>query len=223
MYISVAIDGPAGSGKSTITKRVAADLKYNYVDTGAMYRALTYKFLKNSLFELDERKVADILSKTKFEVNFDNNKQSVIVDDIDVTDNIRTNEISKYTSLFATSPAVRNYLIDIQRNLAKDYNVIMDGRDIGSYVLPNANVKIFLTASIKERARRRYTELSANDKNISLIELEKVIAERDYQDTNRKIAPLVQSKDAILVDTTNMTVEQVVKEIKRIIIEKIKR
>ncbi|MBF0713486.1 (d)CMP kinase [Gemella sp. GH3] len=222
MYISVAIDGPAGSGKSTITKQVASDLKYNYVDTGAMYRALTYKFLKNNLYELDEEKILNILDKTNLEVIFNDGKQLVIIDGNNVTDNIRTNEISKYTSLFATSRAVRNYLIDIQRDLAKDYNVIMDGRDIGSCVLPNANVKIYLTASIEERAKRRYNELSSRDKSISLEELKKIISERDYQDSNRKIAPLIKSADAILVDTTNMTISQVVIRIKDIIAEKIK-
>ena len=187
-YISVAVDGPAGSGKSTITKMVAKDLGYNYVDTGAMYRGLTYDFLKNNLTELDEKKIELLLSKVKF------------------------------TSLFAKSPAVREFLIDTQRNLAMSNNIIMDGRDIASVVLPNADVKIFLTASVEERARRRVLDFERQ--GVVDIDFDKVkadIAARDYQDENRDIAPLVKVDDAVLIDTTNLTITEVVEKMTELI------
>ena len=154
-YVSVAVDGPAGSGKSTITKMVAKSLGFNYVDTGAMYRALTFNFLSNNLSELDEERIKELLSTVQFRVEYIDGVQYVYVNNEEVSDKIRTAEVSQYTSLFAKSPAVREFLIDTQRNLAGSNNIIMDGRDIASVVLPNADVKIFLTASVEERARRR--------------------------------------------------------------------
>lgn len=217
-YISVAVDGPAGSGKSTITKMVAKDLGYNYVDTGAMYRGLTYDFLKNNLTELDEKKIELLLSKVKFEVKFIDRVQYVFVNDEDVSEKIRTAEVSKFTSLFAKSPAVREFLIDTQRNLAMSNNIIMDGRDIASVVLPNADVKIFLTASVEERARRRVLDFERQ--GVVDIDFDKVkadIAARDYQDENRDIAPLVKVDDAILIDTTNLSINEVVEKITELI------
>ena len=217
-YISVAVDGPAGSGKSTITKMVAKDLGYNYVDTGAMYRGLTYDFLKNNLTELDEKKIELLLSKVKFKVKFIDRVQYVFVNDEDVSEKIRTAEVSKFTSLFAKSPAVREFLIDTQRNLAMSNNIIMDGRDIASVVLPNADVKIFLTASVEERARRRV--LDFDRQGVVDIDFDKVkadIAARDYQDENRDIAPLVKVDDAVLIDTTNLTITEVVEKMTELI------
>ena len=217
-YISVAVDGPAGSGKSTITKMVAKNLGYNYVDTGAMYRGLTYDFLKNNLTELDEKKIELLLSKVKFEVKFIDRVQYVFVNDEDVSEKIRTAEVSKFTSLFAKSPAVREFLIDTQRNLAMSNNIIMDGRDIASVVLPNADVKIFLTASVEERARRRV--LDFDRQGVVDIDFDKVkadIAARDYQDENRDIAPLVKVDDAVLIDTTNLTITEVVEKMTELI------
>lgn len=217
-YISVAVDGPAGSGKSTITKTVAKDLGYNYVDTGAMYRGLTYDFLKNNLTELDEKKIELLLSKVKFEVKFIDGVQYVFVNGEDVSEKIRTAEVSKFTSLFAKSPAVREFLIDTQRNLAMSNNIIMDGRDIASVVLPNADVKIFLTASVEERARRRVLDFERQ--GVVDIDFDKVkadIAARDYQDENRDIAPLVKVDDAVLIDTTNLTITEVVEKMTELI------
>ena len=217
-YISVAVDGPAGSGKSTITKMVAKDLGYNYVDTGAMYRGLTYDFLKNNLTELDEKKIELLLSKVKFEVKFIDRVQYVFVNDEDVSEKIRTAEVSKFTSLFAKSPAVRKFLIDTQRTLAMSNNIIMDGRDIASVVLPNADVKIFLTASVEERARRRVLDFERQ--GVVDIDFDKVkadIAARDYQDENRDIAPLVKVDDAVLIDTTNLTITEVVEKMTELI------
>ena len=217
-YISVAVDGPAGSGKSTITKMVAKDLGYNYVDTGAMYRGLTYDFLKNNLTELDEKKIELLLSKVKFEVKFIDRVQYVFVNGEDVSEKIRTAEVSKFTSLFAKSPAVRKFLIDTQRNLAMSNNIIMDGRDIASVVLPNADVKIFLTASVEERARRRVLDFERQ--GVVDIDFDKVkadIAARDYQDENRDIAPLVKVDDAVLIDTTNLTITEVVEKMTELI------
>ena len=217
-YISVAVDGPAGSGKSTITKMVAKDLGYNYVDTGAMYRGLTYDFLKNNLTELDEKKIELLLSKVKFEVKFIDRVQYVFVNDEDVSEKIRTAEVSKFTSLFAKSPAVREFLIDTQRNLAMSNNIIMDGRDIASVVLPDADVKIFLTASVEERARRRVLDFERQ--GVVDIDFDKVkadIAARDYQDEKRDIAPLVKVDDAVLIDTTNLTITEVVEKMTELI------
>ena len=210
-YVSVAVDGPAGSGKSTITKMVAKSLGFNYVDTGAMYRALTFNFLSNNLSELDEERIKELLSTVQFRVEYIDGVQYVYVNNEEVSDKIRTAEVSQYTSLFAKSPAVREFLIDTQRNLAGSNNIIMDGRDIASVVLPNADVKIFLTASVEERARRRVLDFERQ--GIEKVDFEKVkedIKARDWQDENRDIAPLVKVESATLIDTTSLTIDEVV-------------
>ena len=210
-YVSVAVDGPAGSGKSTITKLVAKELGYNYVDTGAMYRALTYKFLSNGLKELEENDIKNLLENVDFRVEYVNGVQYVYVNDVEVSDKIRTAEVSKYTSLFAKPPAVREFLIDTQRNLAGTNNIIMDGRDIASVVLLNADVKIFLTASVEERARRRMLDFERQGiENVDFEKVKEDIKARDWQDENRDIAPLIKVESATLIDTTTMTIEEVV-------------
>ena len=210
-YVSGAVDGPAGSGKSTITKMVAEKLGFNYVDTGAMYRALTYNFLSNELKELEENKIKELLEDLDFRVEYVDGVQYVYVNDVEVSDKIRTAEVSKYTSLFAKSPAVREFLIDTQRNLAHTNNIIMDGRDIASVVLPNADVKIFLTASVEERARRRVLDFERQGlENVDFEKVKEDIKARDWQDENRDIAPLVKVDSATLVDTTSMTIDEVV-------------
>ena len=210
-YVSMAVDGPAGSGKSTITKMVAKSLGFNYVDTGAMYRALTFNFLSNGLDELEEEKIKELLSKTDFKVEYVDGVQYVYVNDEEVSDKIRTAEVSKFTSLFAKSPAVRDFLIDTQRNLANTNNIIMDGRDIASVVLPNADVKIFLTASVEERARRRVLDFERQGiENVDFEKVKEDIKARDWQDENRDIAPLVQVESATLLDTTSLTIDEVV-------------
>lgn len=217
-YVSVAVDGPAGSGKSTITKMVAKSLGFNYVDTGAMYRALTYNFLSNGLEELEEEKIKELLSKTNFKVEYVDGVQYVYVNDVEVSDKIRTAEVSKFTSLFAKSPAVRDFLIDTQRNLANTNNIIMDGRDIASVVLPNADVKIFLTASVEERARRRVLDFERQGiENVDFEKVKEDIKARDWQDENRDIAPLIKVESATLIDTTSLTIDEVVEKMTELV------
>ena len=217
-YVSVAVDGPAGSGKSTITKMVAKSLGFNYVDTGAMYRALTFNFLSNGLDELEEEKIKELLSKTNFKVEYVDGVQYVYVNDEEVSDKIRTAEVSKFTSLFAKSPAVRDFLIDTQRNLANTNNIIMDGRDIASVVLPNADVKIFLTASVEERARRRVLDFKRQGiENVDFEKVKEDIKARDWQDENRDIAPLIKVESATLIDTTSLTIDEVVEKMTELV------
>lgn len=217
-YVSVAVDGPAGSGKSTITKMVAKSLGFNYVDTGAMYRALTYNFLSNGLDELEEEEIKELLSKTDFKVEYVDGVQYVYVNDVEVSDKIRTAEVSKFTSLFAKSPAVRDFLIDTQRNLANTNNIIMDGRDIASVVLPNADVKIFLTASVEERARRRVLDFERQGiENVDFEKVKEDIKARDWQDENRDIAPLIKVESATLIDTTSLTINEVVEKMTELV------
>ena len=217
-YVSVAVDGPAGSGKSTITKMVAKSLGFNYVDTGAMYRALTYNFLSNGLDELEEEEIKELLSKTDFKVEYVDGVQYVYVNNEEVSDKIRTAEVSKFTSLFAKSPAVRDFLIDTQRNLANTINIIMDGRDIASVVLPNADVKIFLTASVEERARRRVLDFERQGiENVDFEKVKEDIKARDWQDENRDIAPLVKVESATLIDTTSLTIDEVVEKMTELV------
>ena len=204
----IAVDGPAGAGKSTVSKLCAARLGYTYIDTGAMYRAVALKVIQSGE-NLDENLIKDI------EIALDESGK-VFLDKIDVTKEIRTPEVSRGASDVAKFGFVRKKLTELQRKMAKRGKVIMDGRDIGTQVLPNADLKIFLTASVDERAKRRFLELKAKNFPANLDQIKNEIILRDKQDSEREIAPLAQADDAILLDSTNLTVEQVVNEILRL-------
>ncbi len=206
--ISIAIDGPAGAGKSTLSRTVAKKLGFIYVDTGALYRAVGFKF---SLLGFDrelECDIADVLSKTKADIRFVDGEQRVFLDDRDVSDKIRTAEASMMASAVSAKPEVRQYLLEKQRELARNNNVVMDGRDIGTVVLPNATVKIYLTASAEDRARRRYDEMIAKGMEADFESVYKDMLQRDYNDMHRDIAPLKQAEDAVLADTTGFEFQQ---------------
>lgn len=207
---SIAIDGPAGAGKSTIAKRVAKELQFIYVDTGAMYRAMALYFLRQNISGDDEERVSEACKEIEVSLLYDNGEQQVLLNGENVNGLIRTEEVSMMTSDTSKYPKVREKLLDLQRNLAKTQNVIMDGRDIGTCVLPDADLKIYLTASSEERARRRYKEQVERGIACDLQQIEKDIIARDQQDMNREIAPLKRAEDAILVDASDMTIEEVV-------------
>lgn len=196
----IAVDGPAGAGKSTVSKIVAAKLGYTYIDTGAMYRAVALKSSRSC------EDLVDIIDNIEIELD---DRARVFLDGAEVTKEIRTPEISKLASDVSKFPFVRKKLTELQRKMAQRGSVIMDGRDIGTQVLPNADLKIFLTASIEERARRRFEELQAKGQEVNFEDIKKEIALRDKQDSERKIAPLKQAKDAILIDSTNLTIDEV--------------
>ncbi len=217
MSINIAIDGPAGAGKSTIAKKVSAELGYIYVDTGALYRTIALYIMENNISDND---IPEKINKADVSLKFIDGTQRVFLGDRDVSGLIRTPQISMEASRTSAIPAVREYLFDTQQKIAKENNVIMDGRDIGTVVLPDAQVKIFLTATPEERANRRYRELSEKPDCPSYEDILKDIIERDHNDMNRPVAPLKQADDAVLVDTTNLTLEQSVKEIIKIINEK---
>ena len=207
--IRIAIDGPGGAGKSTIAKLVGNELGLEYIDTGAMYRAIGLKLNREGIAPEDVESIHNILSKTS--IDFVEGK--IILDGDDVSDIIRTQEISKLASTYSQIPEVRTKLVDIQRRIAEGKSVIMDGRDIGTNVLVNAELKIFLTADPMVRARRRYEELKAKGVNAVLDHIYEEIKDRDYQDMNRTINPLVQAEDANLVDTSDMSIKDVVNSI----------
>ena len=219
---SIAIDGPAGAGKSTIAKALAKELGYHYVDTGAIYRTVAYflDILNVSVKDVDA--VERYIDELTIQITYDETgKQHMLMNGMDVTDDIRTQDISQKASLVSAHAVVREVLLDMQRDVAKQHNVIMDGRDIGTVVLPKATVKIFLTASAEVRAQRRTDELAAKGQKADFAQTLKDIQQRDYQDTHRPIAPLKQASDAVLVDTSDMDIQQVLAAIKKIIQEKI--
>ena len=219
---SIAIDGPAGAGKSTIAKALAKELGYHYVDTGAIYRTVAYFLDLLGISPKDADGVERYIDELTIKIEYDEEgKQHMLMNGMDVTDEIRTQDISQKASLVSAHPVVREVLLDMQRDVAKQHNVIMDGRDIGTVVLPKATVKIFLTASAEVRARRRTDELLAKGQKTSFEQTLKDIKQRDYQDTTRPVAPLKQAKDAVLVDTSDMDIEGVLATIKKIVGEKI--
>jgi cytidylate kinase len=217
--INIAIDGPAGAGKSSLSRKLAANLGYIYVDTGALYRATGLKFSRLGFTTELSGDIEKVLETTKVDIKFVDGEQRVFLDDEDVSDLIRTPEASMMASAVSAKPAVRAFLLDMQRNLAKNNNVVMDGRDIGTVVLPDAKVKIFLTADVEERARRRLLELTEKGEKVSFEEVLADMKQRDYNDSHREIAPLRQAEDAVLADTTKLDLagslellEKIVKE-----------
>ena len=209
MY-NIAIDGPAGAGKRTIAKKAAKKLDFIYVDTGAMYRAIALYFIRNGVAADDEKTISEKCSDINVSIDYVDGVQQVILNGENVNDYIRTEQVSMMTSSVSKYPAVREKLLNLQRQLATEKNVIMDGRDIGTCVLPDAKTKIFLTASAGERARRRYKEQVERGIECDIKQIEKDIIARDEQDMNREIAPLKQAEDAVLIDSSDMSIEQVV-------------
>ena len=210
MGCNIAIDGPAGAGKSTIAKRVAKELSFIYVDTGAMYRAVALYLLNNKIAGTDTQAVADNCEKAEVSIRYENGEQVVILNGENVNQHIRTEAVGNMASKTSANPAVRAHLLNLQRNLAAKNDVVMDGRDIGTVVLPDAQVKIYLTASVETRAKRRYDEYLAKGEGDDLEEIKKDIENRDHQDMTREISPLRQAEDAVLVDSSFMNIDEVV-------------
>lgn len=218
--INIAIDGPAGAGKSTIARQLAAGLGYIYVDTGALYRAVGVNAMRKGADTKNIQQVTESLGSADVSLRFVNGEQRVFLGDEDVSLAIRTPEASMAASNVSAIPAVREFLFDLQRDIAAKNNCIMDGRDIGTVVLPNAQVKIFLTASAEVRAKRRYDELLAKGMQADYTQVLEEMVQRDYQDSHREIAPLKQADDAVLVDTSEMNLEQVLDTLNKIVKEK---
>lgn len=220
MKINVALDGPSGAGKSTIAKAVAKRLEFVYVDTGALYRAIAYYVVKNGIDQNDENAVAACLNDIKVSMKYVDGEQRVVLNEQDVSDKLRTPEISMAASKVSAIPKVRQFLFQLQQDIARTNDIIMDGRDIATVVLPNAQVKIFLTAAAEERADRRFKELQEKGDPSTYEQVLEDIRRRDYNDTHRQVAPLRKADDAIEVDSTDMTVEEVIERIVEIIKEK---
>ena len=220
MSYSIALDGPAGAGKSTIAKMVSEKKGCFYVDTGAIYRAMALFMLRNGITAEQTGRIAEKCREADVRVTYENGEQQVFLNGENVNGKIRTEEIGKMASASAAVPAVREWLIGLQRDLAKTHDVIMDGRDIGTCVLPDATVKIYLTASVDVRAIRRYDEYIAKGIACTLEGIRQDVAARDAQDMNRKTAPLKQAEDAVVVDSSDMTIEEVVERIQKICAQK---
>lgn len=211
--ISVAIDGPAGAGKSTVARAAAKEMNYIYVDTGALYRAVGLYALENGIGTADAPALCPRLRDITLEIAYKEGEQRVLLNGRDVSAEIRRPEMGMAASDVSAIPEVRAFLLDLQRDMAKKQNAVMDGRDIGTVVLPEAGVKIFLTAEPESRARRRYDEHLAKGEKVSFYEILADLEKRDYNDTHRKVAPLKQADDAVLLDTTELTLEQVVQRV----------
>ena len=220
--INIAIDGPAGAGKSTIARRVAEKLSYIYVDTGAMYRAMALYMHRKGIAAEDSEKIAAACGEPAISIEYRDGEQVVLLDGENVNPFLRTQEVSAMASKSSAVPQVRTRLVQLQQELAAAQNVVMDGRDIGTVVLPDARVKIYLTASVEVRARRRFLELQQKGEPAVLEEIAAEIADRDHRDMTREVSPLRQAEDAVLVDTSDMTIEQVTDRILSIVKEKIR-
>ena len=213
MGYNVAIDGPAGAGKSTIAKLVAKEKGYIYVDTGAMYRGLAIHFLDKGIQPQETEKVIEACKDAEVTIAYEDAVQHVYLNGKDISSRLRNEEVGNMASVTSAIPEVRKKLLELQQNLAKTQNVIMDGRDIGTCVLPHADVKVYLTASVETRAKRRYQELQEKGEDCNLEEIAHDIEERDRRDMTREIAPLKQAEDAVIVDSSDMTIAEVVKTI----------
>lgn len=213
MGYNVAIDGPAGAGKSTIAKLVAEKKGYIYVDTGAMYRGLAIHFLDKGIQAEETEKVIEACKDADVKIQYENGTQQVYLNGTNITGRLRDEAVGKMTSKCSVIPKVREKLLDLQRDLARTQDVIMDGRDIGTCVLPGADVKVYLTASVETRAKRRYDELMAKGERCDLDEIARDIKERDFRDMNRETAPLKKAEDTVLIDSSDMTIEEVVEAI----------
>lgn len=212
-HYSIAIDGPAGAGKSTIAKKIAKEMNYIYVDTGAMYRAMALYLLRSKVDGQDQKAIAAACGQADISIEYRDGEQVVLLNGENVNPFLRTEEVGSMASVSSTVPEVRMKLVELQRRLAEKADVVMDGRDIGTYVLPNADVKVYLTAGSRTRAMRRYLELTEKGAACDLDEIEKDIIERDERDMNREFAPLRQAEDAVLVDSSDMTVDEVAERI----------
>lgn len=213
MAYQIAIDGPAGAGKSTIAKKLAKELSFIYIDTGAMYRAMAIHFIRLSINPADKDAIEAACQNVSVEIAFEDGVQQVLLNGENVTSMLRTEEVGNMASATSIYPVVRAKLVELQRALAAKTSVIMDGRDIGTCVLPDADLKIYLTASVEARAKRRYEELLAKGEQPVLEEIAKDIKERDYRDMNREASPLKQAEDAVLVDSSDMGIDEVVETI----------
>ena len=209
----IAIDGPSGAGKSTIAKAVAKNLGIDYIDTGAMYRGLAIHFLKKGIQPDEKEKIIDACKDAEVSIGYEDGAQQIYLNGENITAMLREEAVGNMASISSAVPEVRAKLLDLQRNLAKEKDVVMDGRDIGTHVLPNADVKIYLTASVECRANRRFKELTEKGIACNYDEIAQDIQERDTRDMNREIAPLKKADDAVLVDSSDMTIEEVVKAI----------
>lgn len=216
MIYNIAIDGPAGAGKSTIARRVAKELSFIYVDTGAMYRAMALYLLRRKVNRDDTEQIGNICQDAEISIEYQNGEQIVLLNGENVNSYLRTEEVGNMASVSSAVPRVREKLLSLQRKLAKDMSVVMDGRDIGTTILPDADVKIYLTASSLTRARRRYLELQEKGTVCNLDDIQKDIEERDQRDMSREISPLRQAEDAVLVDSSDLTIQQVVDRILQI-------